>query len=148
MPDNTSPIIAGSTIAPCRFIYFDGTGDFSVSQSNAGFTYDDGNVSGSQVDGVSGEGSKYASGIGDDTVLAEVGDPVPAFFGGKITLIELGADVPAGGSLLKSDAIGRAIPYTQNATQFQMIGAVALQAGSAGEKILVLIKFFPVFASG
>jgi hypothetical protein len=57
---------------------------------------------------------------------------------GSMCYVEAGATVTAG-QYLKSDSQGRAVPVATSGTTVQNYGAIALQGGSSGEKIRVLV---------
>jgi len=122
---------AGGTIRPSRFVKI--TGDSTVEECDAG----------DPIFGISGEWTRdtpvdvYTS-TGINAALD--GDQVTIYGTGDAgCLLEI-AGVVTAGSLLQSDANGAGIVLTTiPATADQEAGAVALEAGAAGDKIRVQV---------
>lgn len=131
----TAPnFIAGGNIYPCRFVSMTATGatpaDRTVFQATAGAGTEGDSISGVSHEGTRRFDSDYAGIAGDHLRVHGLGDQA---------LLELGSGGATAGVLLKSDANGKGIAVT---TDQDRVGAVALQAGAAGAKILVQIVRF------
>ena len=120
--------VGGATIGPCLFCTLDTTTDEQVIQS----------VAGDLPIGVSQEGMRDTPGLtgSDTTVAARSGDTGMRVIGlGNEAMLTCGGTVKPG-YLLKSDSSGRGISASSN----DNYGAVALQAGTTGVKIKVIVR--------
>ena len=124
----SSPYLASGDIQPCRFVKTDA--DFSIAEANAN----------EKLFGISQEGTRTAP-IPDtsETLAAKVGEECRVFQDGEVCLLQLGDTVTADQDL-KSDSDGAGVPALTTGTTVQQIGAVALQGGAVGEKILVRVR--------
>lgn len=132
MPNVVPQLVAGGDIYPCRFVKLSAAADFTVLQADAN----------AEVIGIAQEGSRKPplSDLITDMKAAEAGDSVKMFTDGDVCLLEAGGTVTRG-DLLKADANGKGITVASSGTTIQNYGAVALQSGAAGEKILVQARF-------
>jgi len=89
---------------------------------------------------VSQEGSRTAplSDLVATDQAAQQGETLRVYGPGDVCLLTLG-DTVTRGLRLKSDAAGRGVPVTLVGTTIQEYGAIALQSGTVGEKIKVLV---------
>ncbi len=128
---------ATGNVSPCRFVKLDTTADLSCAAAG----------SNEAVVGISGEGSRIAPGTpGDDGYIAIATETVPVFGPGRKCLLELGGTVTRG-DRLKSGAAGVGVAAATTGTTRQEIGAVALQSGISGQKILVVIQPYTAFVA-
>lgn len=120
---------AGGTITPCRFVKGDTTADEQVVVAAANTDV---------IIGVAQEGMKRAPGLpgSDSTIAAESGDLVQVHSLGNDCLLECGGTVTRF-DYLTSDSVGRGV----TASTGNIYGAQALQSGSTGSKIRVLVLF-------
>lgn len=127
---------AGGTIAPCRFLAADSSADEQVVQAT---------VEGQPALGISQEGMKTAPGLtgSDNTVAAVAGDQLRVFGQGCDCLLELGGTVSAGDEIMTTTA-GKG----ELATSGYYVNAIALQAGTNGKKIRVMIVRYQKSVSG
>ncbi|MGQ9663457.1 MAG: capsid cement protein [Kiritimatiellia bacterium] len=132
MPEIVPQMIAGGDIYPSRFVQVSNT-DFTVVQA--------GN-NGASLIGISQEGTRYPplDDYGPPTVAAKAGDQVRVFGESAVCLVEAGATITAG-QLLYSDASGKAVPVPSSGTTVYNYGAIALQGGASGQKIMVQVRF-------
>lgn len=123
-------LVARGNIAPFRFVRVDTTTENGCVQ--AGDNTD--------VIGVAqgGTNKPEVSGLITAEYAAENGQPIRVAGVGAITLVEAGATVTPG-QYLKSDANGRAVPVATSGTVIQNYGAIALQGGTAGSLIRVMV---------
>jgi len=128
MPNIVPQLTAGADIRPCRFVSMSGA--FLLRESN-----------GNQlVIAISGEGvvTTPLSNWQDTPLAAKQGDPVHVYTAGDVCLLELGESV-RNGYFLVSDQQGRGKEITLLPGTIKYYGAIALQDGSEGEKILVQV---------
>lgn len=123
------PLRAGGTIIPARFVKLDTAADNRVVQTSAGTDV---------VFGVAQENMRDTPGVrGSDTAIAaESGDFVRVHGVGEHCQLELGGSVTRG-ALLMSDSVGRGVTSATPGTD--EVGAFALQSGSSGSKIDVMV---------
>lgn len=128
-------LVATGDVYPCRFVKLATTAD------NAGLAAG----ANDRTIGISGTGTNAAPGTAADTGylaklsnLAGLPDTIPAFGPGRKCLLELGGTV-ARGDYIKSGAAGVGITSATSGPTLQYVGAVALQSGISGDKILVLV---------
>lgn len=129
--------VAGGTIAPCRFVVPDPSADETIIQCS---------VTGQPVIGVMQEGQKATPGLtgSDAAVAAESGDQdFKVHSLGDVCLIECGGTFNAGAELMP-DTSGKAI----YALVGYYVGAIALQAGASGRKVLAQIVRYQRSTSG
>lgn len=120
---------ASGTIAPCSFVTVDSNFDEQVKQSGLG----------DMPTGIMWDAMKGTPGLAgsDTTVAAQSGDTgFRVYLDGDDCLLQLGSTTVSAGNMLKPDANGFGI---SGATGDQC-GAMALQAGTVGVKIRVLIR--------
>lgn len=116
-------------VAPSRFVSIDGSDNNSLLQSTAG----------QRAFGISSEGGREAPVPSLTTVYAGQDGDNMAFYGlGNTCLLELGAACLAG-NRLKPDANGKGIQIAGTPGIIEHYGAEALEAGSAGDFIKVLV---------
>lgn len=128
---------ADGDINPCRFVKMDGAAStyFRVLECAA--------VTDTPI-GISQEGSREAPGLsGASALAAAAGDTLQVHGLGDECLLELGTGGASAGDLLGPDADGKGIALTpaDGGGAEKYIGAIALQPGSAGEKIRVQVHF-------
>ncbi len=124
---------AGDNTPASRFVSLvsGGTNLAAVSWANA------------EIIGVSQEGTRSfpQQGVAADYAAAD-GETFACYSVGEVCLVEAGAAIDPG-TLLKSDADGRAVPIATTGTTIQNYGAVALeQATAAGQAIRCLVVPF------
>jgi hypothetical protein len=119
---------ASANISPSRFVKL--SGDKTVAPAG-----DNG-----EIIGVSQEGSNKAplQDMVSTVYAAETGQSLAVYSTGEMCLVEAGAAITAG-NLLKSDANGKAVPILGTGTAIQNYGAIALEGGANGDKILCLV---------
>lgn len=123
--------IAGGNINPSRFVKVDTTSSepYQVLQSSTN----------EQIVGVSQEGTRQAPGLpGSTTYAGEDTYTLHVFGPGEVALIELGGSVTQGDYLV-SDVNGKATTASLTGGSIRRIGGIALENGSSGEKIRMLI---------
>lgn len=132
MPNIVPQLVAGGDIYPCRFVKLSTSDDFTVLQADAN----------AEIIGVSQEGSRTPplSDLVTDTKAAASGQSLKIFTDGDVCLLEAGGTITRG-DLLKADANGKAVTVATTGTTIQNYGAIALQSGASGEKILVQVRF-------
>lgn len=122
--------IAGADIAPSRFVKL--TGNNSVEQCVAGDT----------ADGVSHEGTREAPIPGVTPLAAMAGESCQVYGADEPCEVEAGAAIASGGTLLKSDLNGKAVPAlsgVETAGTIVPYVAIARTAAAVGEKVKVVI---------
>jgi hypothetical protein len=119
------PVKAGGDIRPARFVSA-GAANNTVLESEAGDV---------KILGVSQEATKNAPQEGGSTLAAAANDQFEMFPWGSDPLLELGAGGCAAFDWLKPDADGKGVVAAGAA----VAGAIAFEAGSAGEKVKVLV---------
>ena len=130
MPNTPPQLVAGGDVYPFRFVMVSTAEDTTALQATAN----------AKIIGVARPGTKFApmSDLVTDNPAAEDGDTLPILGPGEVGLVELGDTVVRGG-YLKADADGKAVPILTTGTTLQRYGAVALQSGSSGNKVLVFV---------
>lgn len=133
MPRPQPTRVAKGNIYPCRFVKLDSSNDFGALQCGA----NDAPI------GISHDGTNLpsVSGLITATYHAVDGQPVRMHGEGDVGLLELG-DTVADNDRLKADADGKGVPIATTGTTIQNVGARALQAGAADQKILVQLEFY------
>lgn len=120
---------ANGNILPSRFVAVDGTDNNSVLQAS----------SGQRPFGISSEGGREAPIPSVSTVYAAQNEDNVNVYGlGMTCLLELGAGCLSG-HRLKPDANGKGIPILGTPNTIEHYGAEAMEAGSAGDFIKVLV---------
>jgi len=127
----TIPVRAGGDINPSRFVTVDTTARHTVVESNSGDT---------KILGISDEATKNAPQTGSSSLAAESGDQFRMHAYGSDPLLELGTGGCTAGDFLKPDNDGKGV----TAGAADVAGAIALETGSAGEKVKVQIVLFSV----
>lgn len=124
-------LIAGGDIRPFRFVKMDGTDAHEGKEADAN----------ERVVGICGGGTNYPplSDIVVTPLHASEGQHVRLYGNGEQTLLELG-DTVTPFQRLKSDADGKGVPIATTGTTIQHFGAIALEGGSAGERIEVQVQ--------
>lgn len=123
---------ASANIRPSRFVKFSGTN--TVAECDAG----------EQMIGISGEAADTAPLPSNSEYAATSGQPCTIYFCGdglqedRPVLLVLGSGGATQGALLKSDNDGQGVAVASNNDKY---GALALEAGSAGEAIRVKPMF-------
>ena len=137
---NSPSFFANGDISPSRFVGI--AADFRVTQTLAN----------GKICGISQEGTRrfpQPSASASDNLAAQLGESVTVYGQGHSGIfMELGGPVTAG-TWLKSDALGKGIACTNTgATPLaaENAGAIALQAGIAGDKIRVQVLLHPARA--
>lgn len=126
MPTQNPNFIAGETLYPNRFVVRDATDDNTVNMATAGLL----------AIGITHEGSKYAPIPEVATVtLAEAGDGVRVHGDGEEAYLDIAGTVTPD-DYLKPDADGKGVV----ASAANPFSAIALQNGSSGEQIRVLVE--------
>lgn len=123
-------LTARGNILPFRFVRLDTSTENGCVQ--AGDNTD--------IIGVSQGGTNMpeVSGLISAQYAAQSGQPVRVQGVGSIAMLELGGTVTPG-TYLKSDANGRGVAVATTGTVIQNYGAIALQGGSAGSIIRVMV---------
>lgn len=125
---------ATGNVSPCRFVKIDTTSDGDCAQASTN----------ERTIGIAQDGTRNAPGTAaDDGFLAVSGETVPIYGPGRICLLELGSGGATRGGRLKSDNTGKGVASATTGTTVQEVGAVALQSGAAGVKILVRVEQYP-----
>lgn len=120
---------ANGTIYPSRFVAIDASDNNSVLQANAG----------QRTFGISSEGGREAPIPSVTTVVsAQAGDDLQVYSMGQTCLLELGAACLAG-YRLKPDSNAKGVPISGGSGTLEFFGAEALEAGSAGDFVKVLV---------
>lgn len=124
---NEISYVSEGSIAPCRFVKA-GSADESMLQCGAG----------EKPIGIITDGQFRTPGlVGSDSAIAvESGYTARVFVPGEDCLLELGTGGATYGAWLKSDTDGKGVATTSDGDE---VGAQALQAGSAGDKVRVLV---------
>lgn len=133
MPNVVPQLKAGGDVYPSRFVKMSAAADFTLLQADAN----------AEVIGIAQEGSKQpplSDLITGTPKAAESGDALHIYTEGDVCLLECGGNVTRGG-LLKPDADGKGVAIGTTETTIENYGAIALQNGAAGEKILVQGRF-------
>ncbi|HOV61674.1 MAG TPA: DUF2190 family protein [Candidatus Hydrogenedentes bacterium] len=119
---------ASANISPSRFVTLSGAKTVAQAGDNG------------EIIGVAQEGSNKAplQDMVSTVYAAETGQSLEVYSAGEVCLVEAGGTITAG-NLLKSDSQGRAVAIATSGTTIQNYGAVALEGGATGEKILCLV---------
>lgn len=129
MSEQPKVMRANGNIYPSRFVGIDASDNNSVLQS----------ASGGRPFAVSFAGGREAPVPSLTTVYAaQTGDNVSLLTMGETGLLELGAACLAG-NRLKPDTNGKGIPLAAGSGVMEHYGAEALEAGSAGDFVKVLV---------
>lgn len=118
---------AGGDINPKRFVVIDATDTNTVVEAS-GVT--------AVLVGISTDATKASPSDGASTLAAEDGDHIETRMDGEVALLNLGTGGATAGDKLTSDSDGKGIT---SSTDEDYWGALALESGSAGEDIEVLI---------
>ena len=130
MPHNNAPALqSAGTIGPSSFVKM-GTIANTVLQAGAG----------DPIKGISQEAQQRTPGLpgSDTTIAATAGQNIRVYSEGDVCLLII-ADTVTPGQYLKSDGSGFGIPAVSN----DEVGAVALEGGATGNKILVQVLCRP-----
>ena len=120
---------ASGNIYPSRFVKLDPANNNNVLQSGAG----------DLIVGVSQEGTNQAPvPLLSTGYAAESGQNVRVHGLGGFALLELGANVTTE-RRLKADSNGKGTPVVGGAASMENWGAIALETGSSGEKVMCQI---------
>jgi hypothetical protein len=134
MPHVGPAFMAGGNISPSRFVTISTSANNTVVQSAAATE---------TIIGVSQESAKQPPipQVTGTQYAAESGDNLRVYTAGEANvLLELGTGGCTAGAKLTSDADGKAVA----ATGANMVGAIALTAGAAGELVRAYVTFpFP-----
>ncbi len=119
---------ASANISPSRFVTISGTKTVAQAGDNQ------------EILGVAQEGSNKAplQDMVSTVYAAETGQSLMVYGPGELCLVEAGGTITAG-NLLKADSQGRAVAIATTGTTIQNYGAVALEGGASGDKILCLV---------
>lgn len=131
MPNTPVHLIAGGDIRPFRFVKMDGTDAHEGKEADAN----------ERVIGICG-GSTNQPPLSDlvlTALHAIEGQQIRLYGEGDQTILELG-DTVTPFQRLKSDADGKGVPIATSGTTIQHFGAVALEGGSAGDRIEVQVQ--------
>lgn len=133
-------LVSTGNVVGCRFVKLATSADGAGTAAGAN----------ERTIGISGEGTRNAPGTAaDDGYLAIAGETIPAFGAGKKCLLELGGTVVRG-DYVKSGAAGVGITSATTGATMQNVGAIALQSGVSGQKILVQVlpptPYYPALA--
>lgn len=128
MPGQT--LIAGGTIQPHRFVQLDPNNAYTALQASAG----------APIMGIAAECTDRAPipENGTTAPAAVSGDPFRHYGVGEIAPLEVGGDVSPGDKL-RSDTDGKGVVVDTSSGGDQNVGAVALEAGAAGNIIKVTV---------
>lgn len=133
MEDRDYSFIATGNVDACRFVKIDTAGDGKCAQASTN----------ERPIGISEDGSRQAPGTAaDDGHLAIATENVAIYGPGRKCLLDIAGTVTAG-TYLKSDSSGKGVAALTTGTVVQEHGAVALQAGVSGQRILVEVRCFP-----
>jgi len=123
-------LTARGNIYPSRFVRLDTSTEFGAVQAGDN----------TEIIGVAQAGTNLPDMTGwvSGTYAAQAGQQVQVAGPDSVCLVEAGATITPG-QFLKSDSVGRAVPIATTGTTIQNYGAIALQGGSAGDKIKVLV---------
>lgn len=116
------------TVNPSRFVKISVFQDNSVEQAGANDV----------TCGVSAEWSYNAPIPSATTEAAPSGASVKVYDVGETCLLELGGSVSRGGRI-KSDTDGKGVAIATTGTTIQQIGAYALETGTSGQLIRVMV---------
>lgn len=140
MPFEMPPLVAGGDIRPCRFVKISTAADFTVLEADAN----------EEVFGISTNATQDAPIPNADGDAAEAGDQVHVNQPGTFALLELGSGGVTRGGWLKSDADGKGVAVATTGATAQFYGAKALESGSEGEFVKVIVwplpKIYPALA--
>ncbi len=120
------PVQAGGNINPSRFVTIDVTDNHTVVESNSGDT---------KIFGISAEHTRDTPDSGGSAYHAIAGDQARIHVMGDDPLLELGVGGCTAGDFLKPDNDGKGVTAASGATA----GALAMESGSAGEKVKVFV---------
>lgn len=123
---------AGGDIRPNRFVKPSTAADNRLLEADAN----------EMTIGISQENTRDAPVDGASALAAASGDPIGHAPIGSYPILEIN-DTVTHGALLKSDADGLGVLAAVTGPTMQWVGAIALQSGSAGELIRVLVVSFP-----
>ncbi len=126
---NASWTVLDGPVSPSRFVTV--VGDFQVNQSQAN----------QRVIGIAQPGSDkppLSDLVSTNYAASDAGDSLTVYGPGEIAPLELGGTVVAG-DLIKSDSVGRGVKSAVEGASPQNHGAIAMQGGSSGEIIRVLV---------
>lgn len=129
MPFQTYGKVAGGDIRPARFVKVSTAADNAVLEADAN----------EAIIGIATEATQDAPIPGASANAAESGDPVKVYTIGSECLLEIGSGGVTAGAEIKSDADGKGVLAATTGTTVQNIGAVALEAASAGELARVVV---------
>lgn len=123
-------LTARGNISPFRFVSVDTASENGCVQAGDN----------TEIIGIAqgGTNKPQVTGLVDAQYAAEAGQPVRVSGDGSVAMLEVGATVTPG-QYLKSDSQGRGVPIATTGTVIQNYGAVALQGGSAGSIIRVMV---------
>lgn len=130
---------AGGTIEPARFIKLSTAADYTVLQAGTN----------ERVFGISMDASAAAPISGAATAAAVADGSLNYFGNGEVATLELGSGGITRGAFLKSDTDGKGVAAATTGATMQEVGAQALESGSAGEKVRVVVyrqQFYPALA--
>lgn len=130
MPQPSPSFTAEGDIRPSRFVKI-GAADFACLEADAN----------NETLGIAHEGTEEAPIPSVSTNLAaSSGGQLRVYGEGEECLLELGSGGATLGGKLKSDADGKGVDIATTGTTIQYYGAVALEAGSAGDLIRVIVQ--------
>lgn len=127
------PFIAGGDIRPCRFVKVSTAADFTLLECDAN----------EEVFGISTNATQDAPIPNADGDAAEAGDQIHVHQPGTVCDLEIGSGGITRGAWLKSDADGKGVAAATTGATAQFYGAKALESGSEGEFVKVLVWPFP-----
>jgi hypothetical protein len=127
------PMVAGGDIRPARFVKISTAADYTLLEADAN----------ERIFGIAENASQDAPIPSADADAADAGDSFNFYMSGEECLLELGSGGVTRGGMLISDADGKGVAAATTGTTVQWIGAEAIESGSAGEKVRVIVRNFP-----
>lgn len=134
MPFETIHAVAGGSITVSSFVKLSTAADNTVLLAG----------SNDPVIGVSSEGAQDAPISGASVTAAESGDSLRVYPIGSVCTLTLGSGGATRAGELIADSAGLGVARSTTSTAIQNVGAIALESGSAGEKIKVMVVRYPL----
>lgn len=125
----TPKLVAGGAIRPSRFVKFSASADRTILEADAN----------ERTIAIATDAERDAPQTGSSTEAAAAGEPCHVNMPGVVCKLKLGSGGTTRGNMLKSDADGQGVDAATSGTTLQWVGAIALESGSEGELIDVLV---------
>lgn len=127
----------GGNIYPSRFVKGDASNDWTVLQAG---TNED-------AIGISTEGDANPPTSGNTLGVPYYvsGQDMKVYGPGSVCLLELGTGGITRFAYLKADTDGKGVAATTSGATAQFVGAMALESGSAGDKVRVYVVHLPKY---